>query len=230
VDVCIDTGNDYYRKDSVSIQGADGRNFTRWDACMLDGRVQEQMCCNCIDYSGCKNTCSKYLQCPNNCSDGACLTLPDLMVEDIMWTPSDPKPGDNVTFSANIKNIGSAPAGQFEVLVKAQAGGLLIGYGVANQGGLEASRQATITVQPPVEFTYGVDQAVAIVDNNFAVNESNEDNNQLVKPIVPPTTTTISGPAGGFFNMLGLSENGIMVITGLAVLIVIVIAYSLKGE
>lgn len=72
-DTCTDSGDNFYGKDVVIINKTDGTSFIREDTCLEDGRVQEITCCDCENYAGCKNTCAKYMQCPNGCSAGACI-------------------------------------------------------------------------------------------------------------------------------------------------------------
>lgn len=57
-------------------------NYTRYDSCIYEityynitpnKRAQELRCGDCVNYLGCKNFFSKYLQCPYFCYDGACI-------------------------------------------------------------------------------------------------------------------------------------------------------------
>jgi len=72
-DRCVDSGDDFYLKDTVTIYKQNGQVYTNSDECTYDGRVQEQLCLDSEDYLGSKNFGAKYLQCPNGCNNGACI-------------------------------------------------------------------------------------------------------------------------------------------------------------
>ena len=91
-DTCKDSGDDFYRKDTATIYKRDGDIYSSEDVCLDDGRVQEQLCLDSEDYPGSKNFGSKYLQCPNGCSNGAC----------IRGTNPPPLPVDTATIATTL--------------------------------------------------------------------------------------------------------------------------------
>ncbi len=72
-DTCTETPEDFFVKETVTINKRNGEEWTRDDECMLDGRVQEVLCMDSGDYAGSKNYGASYLLCPFGCSNGACL-------------------------------------------------------------------------------------------------------------------------------------------------------------
>jgi len=72
-DTCTETPEDFFVKETVTINKRNGEEWTRDDECMLDGRVQEVLCMDSGDYAGSKNYGASYLLCPFGCADGACL-------------------------------------------------------------------------------------------------------------------------------------------------------------
>jgi hypothetical protein len=141
---------------------------------------------------------------PAQCLGVACLATPDLVVDSVSWTPPTPHAGDEVTFSAVIRNQGTGPTpagvvhgvgffidGLNEVswsdnLTSSLAPGQTI-TATANEGPLGKN---TWTATP------GTHTLTAWVDDVNRIAESNEQNNQLIATIAvqeqPPDTTTTS--------------------------------------
>ncbi|MBD3260789.1 MAG: hypothetical protein GF334_03795 [Candidatus Altiarchaeales archaeon] len=107
--------------------------------------------------------------------------LPDLRVEDIWWTPSNPSAGDDVVFHARIRNIGEAPATSqntrfyFDSKMEAYAG--LVEW-------LYYGESLVVDSGPwhGFQLTNGLHQVKVTVDG--MLNESNEVNNNMTKPLI----------------------------------------------
>ncbi|MBC7097501.1 S8 family serine peptidase [Candidatus Bipolaricaulota bacterium] len=97
-------------------------------------------------------------------------SLPDLVVEDISWTPSSPQVGQEVTFQVRVKNRGGAPAGPFYVRLSGAAG-----HQNAYLSGLAAGRSYTVTLRLPLSRS--PETFTATVDYFGRVTESDETNN-----------------------------------------------------
>ncbi|MCW3130191.1 MAG: clostripain-related cysteine peptidase, partial [Methanophagales archaeon] len=103
---------------------------------------------------------------------------PDLVVQDIWWSPSNPKEGDTVTFTVKVKNQGSWSAGTSTV--KYYIDGSYVGSDTVPS--LSVSSTSTQT------FTWtankcGNVKVKAIADATNAVDESNEGNNRRVETV-----------------------------------------------
>ncbi|MCK4734172.1 MAG: DNRLRE domain-containing protein, partial [Methanophagales archaeon] len=106
---------------------------------------------------------------------------PDLIIQDISWSPANPKKGDTVTFSVKIKNQGSGSAGSFKV-----------GYEV--DGTFPPTAPDSVPALSPGStstqtFTWsfwksGSHSIKAIADCVGKISESNEDNNEKAIVIV----------------------------------------------
>ena len=44
-------------------------------------------------------------------NDGNSTILPDLVIDDLSWSPDNPEPGEQVTITATVKNQGDATSG-----------------------------------------------------------------------------------------------------------------------
>ncbi|MEE8418656.1 MAG: CARDB domain-containing protein, partial [Dehalococcoidales bacterium] len=103
--------------------------------------------------------------------------LPDLIVEDITWSPSDPSVGETIGFSVTVKNQGGTANGltRFHYYVGSFS------------SGFEAIQPIAADSSVTITFT-GVaiadEQEVKIIlDPTFQVSESDEDNNEYVTVI-----------------------------------------------
>jgi hypothetical protein len=127
---------------------------------------------------------------------------PDLIVTDISWSPATPKEGDNITFSATIKNQGTAPT----------PGGVKHGIGFYVDGvGKTWSDLVTTSLAPGEsrvqvadggyiaatwKATTGLHSIEAYIDDGNRIPESNEINNKSSKnltiaaPNAPPSMPT----------------------------------------
>ena len=115
----------------------------------------------------------------NEKSDRICpKKLPDLIVEDISWEPSNPEEGDSVTIKAKIKNIGDATANGFDT--KLYIGGS--SYSTKYTSSLSPGSTKTITFSS-WRATKGCKEIKVFVDSGYDVEESNENNNERVEQI-----------------------------------------------
>jgi len=97
---------------------------------------------------------------------------PDLIIQDITWSPEDPSKGDSIAFSVTIKNQGSARAGSSRVTFYID--GSSRGYQEVQRidAGATATNTFTWTAQA------GSHAIKAVTDLNDTVPESDEDNNE----------------------------------------------------
>jgi len=119
----------------------------------------------------------------NNENTVSFLTLaPDLIVEDITWSPVDAAVGDTVTFAVTIKNQGGGRAEASRAAFYVSGGY----QSYLNIGVIEADAEATATFQ--WQATNGSHTVSVVVDNDKKLIENHEDNNKLTKtiPIIPP--------------------------------------------
>ena len=115
---------------------------------------------------------------------------PDLIVENISWSPSSPKEGDSVTIKAKIKNIGDATAYGFDTT-------LYIGgssYSTKYTSSLSPNSSTIITFSSWT-VTSGCKNIKVFVDSEYNVKELIEDNNDVIDEICPeeiPITKAIN--------------------------------------
>ena len=104
-------------------------------------------------------------------------TLPDLIIQDISWSPENPKEGDNITYSVKVKNIGETPARSCTVELNHSLEGGYVAF-CTHVPSLDADEFITIHF-PVIETTLcGNFPLRAIVDVYNDVEESNEGNNE----------------------------------------------------
>ena len=110
---------------------------------------------------------------------------PDLIIQDISWSPEKPKQSDTVTFIITIKNQGAGDAGQFDVEA------LVVGTKRSDDflfdlsfkvPSLAAGKKYTYTATRKANRC-GEFEAEVVVDFFDTVKESNEQNNILKKPL-----------------------------------------------
>ncbi|HMJ12405.1 MAG TPA: family 16 glycosylhydrolase [Polyangiaceae bacterium] len=134
------------------------------------------------------------------CSGATSCGNPDLVVTQINLSPSSPRAGDPVTFSATVKNQGTAatPAGTI-VGVLFSVDGSPVAWSDTFSQSVEAGATVNLTANGgPSGATWtatsGSHQVVAFVDDvNRIANESNENNNQLARSV--SVGTTVCTPA-----------------------------------
>jgi len=108
--------------------------------------------------------------------------IPDLVVSDITWSPEAPAVGDNVTFTATIKNEGSgrSEASRAVCYIDGQ------GMGYLNTPPMISGNETTMSIQWWASNGSHYISVIADCDNQMV--ESNEDNNKLTKTfsVTPP--------------------------------------------
>ncbi|WP_281558002.1 CARDB domain-containing protein [Thalassomonas sp. RHCl1] len=115
--------------------------------------------------------------------------LPDVVVRDINWSPISPEPGETVTFSATLKNKGTAatPAGVAVGTGLQVSGGYVGAFFVRNDSGQTTSLAVDEEYSASFSGTWpassGNYSVKAIVDDINRFTESNEDNNSLTYAI-----------------------------------------------
>ncbi len=104
--------------------------------------------------------------------------LPDLIIQDISWSPSSPEQGDTVTFTVKIKNQGSGSAGTSTVKYYIDDS-----YVTSDSvSGLSAGSTSTQSFMWTA-YTCGNTVVKAVADANSAVSESNEGNNERTETV-----------------------------------------------
>ena len=161
-----------------------------------DKMVQRYMECNCVD-DVCK--CERVeKEIPR---EPEIEPKPDLIIEDISWSPSDPEQGDPITFTVSIKNQGAGDATFFQVYYYIDD----IYQDMDNIYGLPAGSTTTQS------FTWtankcGDVQVMAVADATDDVAESNESNNQkteITNIACPIETIKFIGTFISDFNPMG---------------------------
>ena len=102
---------------------------------------------------------------------------PDLIVQDISWSPSNPNKGDAVTINVETKNQGSESAGGFYVCYYVDGSYRDRDYVSSLSAGSTATTSFTWTAE------CGNHAIKAVADCYDAVEESNENNNQSIEII-----------------------------------------------
>jgi hypothetical protein len=143
---------------------------------------------------------------------------PDLIVTDVTWSPASPKPGDNVTFSAVIKNQGSAATpGSTIHGVLFSVNGTSVNWSDTNTATLAAGASRTLTANSgtlsTATWTAGSAGSYTVnanVDDVNRITESNESNNTFNKTLTVASATV--KPAD-------IDKNGVVDITDLSYLL-----------
>lgn len=125
----------------------------------------------------------------NLTTGGGSVSQPDLIVTDITWSPSNPAAGNNVTFSAVVKNQGSSAGAAGITVFKVD--GIQVSSTANNTGSIAAGASLTVTAAGTWTATNGGHTITATVDNNNTTAESNESNNSYNKSL------TIGSSGGG---------------------------------
>ncbi|MFC5531408.1 CARDB domain-containing protein [Cohnella yongneupensis] len=122
---------------------------------------------------------------------GAGAGTPDLIVTDVSWSPAAPLTGNEVTFSAVIKNQGTAasPAGTVHGVLFS-INGTTVNWSDNYTSSIAAGSSVTVTATggPNAKATWtaaaGTQTVRAFVDDINRVTESNENNNTLDESII----------------------------------------------
>jgi hypothetical protein len=113
--------------------------------------------------------------------------LPDLVVESLAWNPPQPKPGDEVHFTFTIANIGSGPTPRVPHGVAILVNDRTVCWSDNSSDPLAPGAQRTLTTnngpngKPTWTCPGGTFQIKAVVDDADRIDESNKQNNSLVK-------------------------------------------------
>lgn len=122
----------------------------------------------------------------NLTTGGATNNQPDMVITDITYSPASPVAGNNVTFSAVIKNQGNS-AGAAGVTVF-QVNGVQVSSTANNTTSIAAGNTLTVTASGTWTATNGSHNLTAIVDNGNTTVESNESNNSYNEPLTIGTS------------------------------------------
>ncbi len=114
---------------------------------------------------------------------------PDLVVTDITYTPASPAVGNAVTFSAVVKNQGSAAGSAGVVAFKVD--GAQVATSANSTSSIAVGATQTVTATGSWTATSGSHTLEAIADNSNTITESNESNNSYSENL------TIGGGGGG---------------------------------
>ncbi|NQX67633.1 discoidin domain-containing protein [Paenibacillus alba] len=137
------------------------------------------------------NTISEWNE--NNNSSSKSITIaplpgPDLIVQSVNWSPSNPQPGNSVSFTVVVKNQGIDPANG-AVAARVVVGSTTLNGSLA--GGLAAGAVGSISVSGTWTAVNGSTSVVATVDPANTIAEVKETNNTLTTTIGVST----AGPA-----------------------------------
>ncbi len=107
---------------------------------------------------------------------------PDLVVTDISWTPLSPVTGDEITFSATIKNQGTVPTPSMLHAVAFKIDGQTVTWSVNYFSSLAPGESVTLTANDGVngstwKASAGTYNLIAHVDDQNIIFESNDNNN-----------------------------------------------------
>jgi PKD repeat protein/subtilisin family serine protease len=114
--------------------------------------------------------------------------LPDLIVEDVTYTPTSPTVGTMLTFQIRVRNIGSATAGLFYIGLSG-----LAGTQYASVSSLGPGAAVTVSLQLPLSAS--TETFTVTADATNRVTEANETNNTrqiTVAAVQPPLSLSIS--------------------------------------
>jgi hypothetical protein len=100
---------------------------------------------------------------------------PDVYIEDLWWTPSNPQPGQDVQFYVRVRNGGNAATGA-DVGVGYFVDGQYVGWGIRGPMGA-GTTSSEFGMHQRWTATSGTHQITALVDDINRFEESNENNN-----------------------------------------------------
>ena len=115
-------------------------------------------------------------------------SLPDLVIDQIVYSPSSPTVGQPITFQVTVRNAGGAPAGAFYIRLEGAAG-----HQNAYISGLGAGASHTVTLTLPLSAA--TETFTATADFYSQVAESNETNNQrqvTIAAAAPPLSFSLA--------------------------------------
>jgi chitodextrinase len=132
------------------------------------------------------------------------ITAPDLIVQDITWSPASPATGNNVTFSAVVKNQGNAATPANTIIgVAFSVNGTVVSWSDNSSTSLAAGATRTLTANGgpnsgAATWTAGANGSYTVSatvdDINRIPGESNESNNTLTKSLTVGATADTQAP------------------------------------
>lgn len=117
------------------------------------------------------------------------IAAPDLVVLGVSWSPGEPKGGDQVTFTATVRNDGSEPTQAGTALAVAfSVDGTKVTWSTGDPAQLLPGETRTLTAAagvtgPAWTATAGPHQILAYADPDALVTESDEGNNAITASI-----------------------------------------------
>ena len=178
--VCYYVDGSYYARDYVSSLSAGSTTTTSFSWTAKCGRHSIKAVADCYDAVTESNE-------GNNArtENINIVCKPDLVVQDISWSPSNPKMGDTVKFTATVKNVGKGAAKESFTSFY-----LLQGYTT-----LFSCQPSCPSLDPGETYTHvryatlkecGEYKITAVADYSDAVEESNEENNYKTESFTIP--------------------------------------------
>jgi PGF-pre-PGF domain-containing protein len=132
--------------------------------------------------------------------------IPDLTIKSLSWSPETPKTGENITFTATVRNIGSgaSPIGKLKYNINGtnEVYSNILEVPALAEGG---ATQSTFFWTPGNE---GKVEVTAMVDPDAVMPESDETNNQLKQTLAVTRENTSTGGGGEENSSSGSSESG----------------------
>jgi hypothetical protein len=117
---------------------------------------------------------------------------PDFVVVDVYWEPSDPMPGEEVTFYADLANQGTQDAN--DVYLRAYKDGYFYASGTSD---FPAGALENIFVTSTWTATAGNHNITWIMDPNGDIDEWNETNNEMTRNFTVGYALTVQTPYSG---------------------------------
>ena len=177
-DVCYYADGSYYDRDYVSSLSAGSTTTTSFTWTAKCGNHAIKAVADCYNAVAESNE-------ENNWMSKGGLNIPckpDLIVQDISWSPENPTENDWINFSARIANQGNADAKSSFSLIKFSIPNV---YAIAEEiPRLNAGESKIVKVKGVgVKLPCGSYILIATVDSNDVIDESNEGNNQRIETV-----------------------------------------------
>lgn len=118
------------------------------------------------------------------------LVKPDFVVVDVYWIPSNPMPGDEVTFCADLANQGTEDASAYVRFSRDSSS-------VSGTLDFPMGSLQTFYITPPWTASPGKYNITWIMDPNGNIDEWNETNNQMSKWLIVGYSLTVQTPYSG---------------------------------
>jgi subtilase family serine protease len=140
--------------------------------------------------------------------------LPDLVVVDFSHSPAAPQEGDTVTFTATVKNAGTAsvPTGVVLGVGFQTVAGPAVAFSDTHTSGLAPGATVKLTTNQSWTSNAGSHTVTAHVDDVNRVEENDEGNNRLAKTVTVAAKTTSPAPtnakpAYSFIDSVGVNTH-----------------------